>query len=197
MSVESKICTGCGLTKSLDQFNKNIRGKLGRQPKCKRCEKQSYDTRYTGGRILEDKKAAKADSTTKRCRCCDRRLPIDSFHKSQKGLLRRKSICKDCTSQRDRRGDRLKSKYDLSLNDFERMLSEQDGKCAICRSSKHHGVNFVVDHDHITGRVRALLCNKCNPALGLMGDDPNRLLAAAEYLRKHSHAPHRHTNANH
>jgi len=79
----------------------------------------------------------------------------------------------------------LKFKYGMSLEDYERMLVQQGGRCAICGSLESHGKtqHFVVDHDHTTGEIRALLCNRCNPAIGMMGDDPDRLEAAARYLR--------------
>jgi hypothetical protein len=78
-------------------------------------------------------------------------------------------------------------RYELRLvgiteADYELMLSEQGGSCAICGASGGDRMN--VDHDHATGRVRGLLCGGCNRALGIMGDDPARLDAAAAYLRK-------------
>jgi hypothetical protein len=78
----------------------------------------------------------------------------------------------------------LKSNYGISLEEYERMLACQGGRCAICGSTDPCGKpTFAVDHDHVTGEVRALLCNKCNPAIGMLGDDPERLEAAARYLR--------------
>lgn len=64
------------------------------------------------------------------------------------------------------------------------MLVNQDGLCAICGTDtpgrKHE--NFSVDHDHLTGRVRALLCHFCNVGIGHFGDNPATLRAAADYL---------------
>ena len=71
------------------------------------------------------------------------------------------------------------------------MYAAQDGKCAICAKGAEdelHGV-FSVDHDHVTGAVRALLCRPCNLGLGKFEDDPKRLLAAVEYLNKHTMLP--------
>ena len=78
----------------------------------------------------------------------------------------------------------LKSKHGITLADYERMLAQQSGKCAICGSLSpgHNETHFHVDHDHLTGRVRGLLCECCNVGIGYF-DGPERLEAAAQYLR--------------
>jgi ferric-dicitrate binding protein FerR (iron transport regulator) len=78
----------------------------------------------------------------------------------------------------------LASKYGPeAVSAYHRLLREQDGKCAICRVSESRR-KLDLDHDHATGMVRGLLCNSCNLGLGKFGDDPVRLEAAAEYLRR-------------
>ncbi len=82
----------------------------------------------------------------------------------------------------------LRRKYGLSVADYERMLGDQNGACAICgvaHGSPDVGV-LVVDHMHCSGRVRALLCRKCNGGLGMLRDNPDLLDAAASYVRKHA-----------
>lgn len=74
--------------------------------------------------------------------------------------------------------ERLKRHYGLSACDVAEMAERQGGCCAICAQP----ASLVVDHDHETGRVRALLCTQCNTAIGLFQEDPDRLLAAATYL---------------
>ena len=64
------------------------------------------------------------------------------------------------------------------------MLAEQSGKCAICRT--WDGQRLRVDHDHKTGRVRSLLCNRCNSMLAPLEADPKWLDAARNYLDKHA-----------
>lgn len=73
-------------------------------------------------------------------------------------------------NKRAARGYHFRKKYGISLEDYDRMLGEQDGRCAICRreSDKH----LVVDHDHESGAVRALLCSSCNMAVGFVREDP-------------------------
>jgi hypothetical protein len=75
----------------------------------------------------------------------------------------------------------LRNKYDMTASDYERMYEEQDGQCAICSAS--YDV-LCVDHCHVSGKVRGLLCSPCNTGLGHMADTPERLRAAANYLEK-------------
>jgi hypothetical protein len=80
------------------------------------------------------------------------------------------------------RRQRLKI-YGLTVGDYERILTEQHGRCAICRTGDPgHTRAFHVDHDARTGAVRGLLCSKCNRGLGHYDDSPARLRAAADYL---------------
>jgi hypothetical protein len=88
---------------------------------------------------------------------------------------------------RDRSRER---KFDLTPGQYAEMLDAQGGVCAICgkaETSTWRGTvrSLAVDHSHETGDNRLLLCANCNMALGLFGDDPNRLLAAAAYLIQH------------
>jgi len=83
---------------------------------------------------------------------------------------------------------RLKLKqYGLTLETFEAMLIAQDGRCAACDRvmttpcSKAHTATMV-DHCHKTGKVRGLLCRRCNMAIGQFCDDPDLLIQAASYL---------------
>lgn len=75
-------------------------------------------------------------------------------------------------------------KYGLTLLDYDEMVKAQDGRCRICETTESGvaGEVWAVDHNHVTLRVRALLCNDCNAGLGHFGDDPARLRAAADYL---------------
>ena len=87
---------------------------------------------------------------------------------------------------------KLKRYYGITVADYYRMLDEQGGGCAICskkvpcvRKHKYTAVEaFFVDHCHATGKVRGLLCNACNRALGYFEDDPDRLIRASDYLRR-------------
>lgn len=83
----------------------------------------------------------------------------------------------------------IKSKYKIDINEYERMFKKQNGLCAICKNPERiihpkTGMErkLSVDHDANTGRVRGLLCGKCNPAIGLLDHDIERLASAIEYL---------------
>lgn len=74
-------------------------------------------------------------------------------------------------------------RYGLSLEGFKEMLKKQNGKCAICDASKNSdGKSLYVDHCHETGKIRGLLCRKCNTGIGLLGDNMNGILKAKDYL---------------
>ena len=82
----------------------------------------------------------------------------------------------------------LMKRYGLSVEDYEALHAKQNGLCAICKRSakdasiSHSKQMLHVDHDHITVKVRGLLCNPCNRALGYLQDNAEVAYAAAEYL---------------
>lgn len=77
----------------------------------------------------------------------------------------------------------LWARFGIGREEYDAMLAAQDGRCAICRIDKPGGRGeFHVDHDHVTGAVRGLLCTRCNSGLGLFRDDPRLLEAAVRYL---------------
>jgi Recombination endonuclease VII len=79
----------------------------------------------------------------------------------------------------DRRAQ-LKRLYGISPAEYDALLAKQGGACAICR--KRSKGRLCVDHCHVTGTVRGLLCNECNCALGYLKDDQASLVAALAYL---------------
>jgi hypothetical protein len=85
------------------------------------------------------------------------------------------------------RNDNLRRHYGISHADYESMAASQGGVCAICGTQEPGQKKryFCVDHDHETGKVRQLLCNDCNVGLARLGEDPERLRRAAEYLERH------------
>lgn len=76
----------------------------------------------------------------------------------------------------------LKRKYGLLEADYNRMVRAQKSLCRICQT-KPDGKRLHVDHNHDTGVVRGLLCEKCNWGLGSFNDDPKLLSRAEAYLR--------------
>lgn len=75
----------------------------------------------------------------------------------------------------------------ITMERYEAMLADQGGLCAICKGAPFgKGERLHIDHDHKSGKVRALLCGNCNTALGLLDDDPDTFSAAIEYLARHA-----------
>ena len=128
----------------------------------------------------------------KTCSRCGVKKPIDNFPYNT-GKHRYFPRCYQCRnekyqgSENDKkrmRNNSLKRKFGIDLNTYNLMFLKQEGKCAICgihQSQLKQSLN--VDHDHITGKVRALLCPKCNGGLGIFNDDIKLLRAGIKYLR--------------
>jgi hypothetical protein len=74
-----------------------------------------------------------------------------------------------------------RQKYGISRDDYYFLLDNQNGVCGICHEAPN-GKALCVDHDHSTGKVRGLLCNRCNRCLGLLKDDSKILRRAIDYL---------------
>ena len=147
----------------------------------------------------------------KKCVRCGLEKPIDEF-REQKGRNTRRSNCRKCDTERhaewrknnrehlrnydknryrkspDRWEQHISSKYGIAKADYERMLKEQGGKCAICGGDSKHNKQgrLNIDHCHDSGVVRGLLCWECNTAIGKMKDSPVILRAAAKYLEQSS-----------
>ena len=102
-------------------------------------------------------------------------------------------ICKSCYNQKERnksaiyhRERILKHRHGITIEDYNQLLLKQNGKCAICGSitpNRKNRQNFCVDHDHKTGKIRGLLCEKCNRGIGMLQDDPVILQQAIDYLK--------------
>ena len=77
--------------------------------------------------------------------------------------------------------EHLKYVYGLNRVDYELMLHKQKGKCLVCRCRL---VTPRIDHDHMTGSVRGILCNECNCGIGFLRDSVALLEKAANYMRR-------------
>lgn len=79
----------------------------------------------------------------------------------------------------------LRRAYNLTLEDYQKMLDDSGGFCEICsKPFDFDNREPCVDHDHVTGIVRGLLCQKCNTGIGMLNDDATILQKAADYLRE-------------
>jgi len=138
----------------------------------------------------------------KQCpKCNETKLPSE-FHKDPRNKTGLTSWCNSCRraknkewikanpekAKRSRRNTTLKRVYGITLKEYEKMLTTQGDKCAICKTTSPGGAGniFVVDHCHTNDKVRSLLCTKCNCAIGLLNEDPALFDAAKRYLQGHS-----------
>lgn len=81
----------------------------------------------------------------------------------------------------------LKYKFGITEEQYDKMLADQGGCCAICKSSNSgnkRSSRLSIDHCHSTGKIRGLLCSSCNKAIGLMKDSQDILVSAISYLNR-------------
>lgn len=116
---------------------------------------------------------------SKKCRTCREIKPSSDFMPRPGNTDNLHSYCTPCLVVY-RRGQLL-AKYGIDIETYERMVEDQRGGCAACGAT---GKQLHVDHDHATGRVRALLCGGCNVALGQCHEDPERLRSLALYAER-------------
>jgi hypothetical protein len=103
---------------------------------------------------------------------------LEQFHKDRQNNDGLSGRCIECKSH-----ERRLARYDLTPQAYNTMGFLQNWECAICRSPLHTLYRgLVVDHDHATGKVRGLLCDPCNLALGHFADDVVRMQRGIEYL---------------
>lgn len=132
------------------------------------------------------------------CSKCKTDLPESSFSKSKKRSTGFQSLCKPCRKKYDaakwqslpietRKDIWLKKRYGISLDQYDEMFQSQGESCAICGTQEPNGDGcFHVDHCHTTGKVRGILCQRCNHALGLLDDNIENLVSCINYLKKAS-----------
>ena len=162
-----KFCTRCEQVKSLELFNKQLRGKFGRNSWCKACQRE---------KLLET--ACSITLAEKKCTCCKAVKPAADFMVSKTAIHGLQGRCRECM-----RWEKIKINFGLSRQDYETMLVNQNGVCAICKTPKSEILS--VDHSHKTGKVRGLLCNACNTSIGMLNDSPEILKSAIVYLHRH------------
>lgn len=129
---------------------------------------------------------------TWQCSRCKTVKPVSDFYK--RSLLTRFNWCMECHKKLTKRysssryvknrNARLKELYGITELQYESMLSEQGGGCAIC-GTLMTARRLCVDHDHETNKVRALLCRSCNLMIGSAHDKQSVLLEAVKYLDKY------------
>lgn len=152
-----KFCPKCKIKKSKSEFYRNISTKDNSSYWCKSCNKK-YRKEH--------------DQTS------NRKEYVKEWQKKNRKNNPEKLA-------RILRKSKLKSLYNITIEEFDKILESQGGKCAICDSIDpgSHG-RFNVDHNHETGKVRGLLCDVCNRGLGNFRDNMDILVKAIKYLNK-------------
>jgi len=188
-----KSCPDCGQSKPLDDFPPAKRRTDGRGTYCRHYmsarSRASYRRKVEAtGRTVRE--AAPTPAGTKRCPDCEQFKRLDDFPRSSAAKDGRHTYCKPCHNHRGRetrhrlyggsRNYHLVQRYGITAAQYDAMLAAQDGRCALCRErlAEH------VDHDHVFGNVRGLLCSCCNQGLGNFRDQLAVVRAAADYLER-------------
>lgn len=129
------------------------------------------------------------------CVLCSKELPIMDFTFKSKPLGLRHNYCKPCGRTRrhnnpkyaeSKRRAALKFHYGITLEDYGKLLAEQEGKCKLCGTEtpgNKRCKNFNVDHDHQTGEIRGLLCGPCNLIVGYVEKSPELVIKILAYLK--------------
>lgn len=204
-----KTCKTCGETKALDQFHKDRSKSDGLNLYCKPCtitkQKHLHET------AISRPSKGDAKDGLKRCPTCDSTKPVSEFGAHTKRYDGLQPSCKDCTRARGKaflaknpgygaekqkewreanprlaKDFKLRIRYGIPLGSYDKMLKEQDGKCALCSTEDPGGAgDFHVDHCHDTGVVRSLLCANCNVGIGHFFHRVDLLKLAIGYVTKH------------
>lgn len=153
--------------------------------KCKTCKKEKHLTEFHSAGSGEARRAV--------CKLC-RNAAIKANPGTPESKLRRKAYLSSPTFLKRHREKEHRRKWVaegiLTDEQYTLFLAKSSGLCDICKrpETKKRGKTLrrlALDHDHVSNAARGWLCQDCNVMLGLSGDDPERLRAAAEYLLKH------------
>lgn len=138
----------------------------------------------------------------KRCCTCKQYKPFSSYHKDKNAPAGLAYSCKPCAIDRSRfhhrrrmkeepeyraakRNSYIKNTHGITAEQYEQRLADQNYLCAICATAAPKG-GWHLDHNHVTGKYRAMLCGVCNRGLGYFQDDAAVLQKAIEYLETHN-----------
>ena len=160
-----KTCTKCGVTQPLENFYKATGGRDGLRGDCKACFRARAKARYPAVRERAIERARRWQAENR-----------EQFLATQRRLKQSPE------GRRKNRAGYLWRKYGITLEEYEDRLEAQGGVCGICGRPPTARIALHVDHEHTTGRIRGLLCFRCNNALGDFDDDHDRLVAALVYL---------------
>ena len=163
-----KRCNKCGIEKPLDDFYRAPGMRDGHRGDCKVCDLAAKKKRY-----LAD--PAKAVARVKRWQQAN----PERVNATQRARRAKPEV------KRADRARHLMTKYGITIEQYDELLAAQGGRCAICRREPRPDISLHLDHDHESGRLRGILCFRCNNSLGDLDDDPSLLRAAFRYLESY------------
>lgn len=182
-----KYCPKCKTSKREDEFHKNRRNSDGFQSWCRTCSKAPNAEGLTSNQryrrkvgvdgltnAQRDRRKVGADGLTSSARC-RRRVGEDGLTPSQRTNKKNPDTAVNY---------HYKTTYGITLDEYKRMLQEQRGVCAICNNPPVRG-RLHIDHDHESGKIRALLCEPCNQGIGFLKDSSEVAQLAVNYLKQH------------
>jgi len=187
--VQFKICSVCKIEKPIDNFYK-IKNTTHCRNECKICNNARHKLWRKNN--PEKFKASVLKSRPKKLEYLKAYCKTEQYKQKNK-IYRDKNKEKLAETSKawfkknpDRaRNHKLKSDYNITLEDYKIMFSNQNGCCAICNTKQSDLLKtLAVDHCHTTGQVRGLLCDKCNRGLGFFNDNTEILKVAINYLAK-------------
>lgn len=192
-NVEGKHCTDCGEWKPLSEFPFRPKPRDQRSTYCKPCSNARSKASYYKKREAEGRPVTPRVTHPeghKRCPDCGLVLPFDQFAKNRSARDGLSSYCKQCHNARAKasvlknhgttRTYHLKRRYGITAAEYDVLLREQGGLCAVCRERPA----VHVDHCHQTGMVRGLTCFNCNGGLGQFRDRVDIMRRAIDYLER-------------
>lgn len=200
-----KKCKTCEALKPNTEFNKDLSRSDGLANHCRACAalRQAAYTRRP--------EKTSAPEGMKRCWTCKQTLPHDNFTKSGITFDGFMKACRKCNLKRSRywrennrehfasymreyrkthlaevKDNERKKKFAVPSGWYAETLTAQGGACAICLTTEAKGRgDFHIDHCHVSGKIRGLLCQHCNLMLGHARDRADVLLEAVAYLKRH------------
>lgn len=179
-----KKCSVCGHVKPLPQYSKFARSADGLKSECKQCSnKRSRRYRAENSAEISDRERTYRENNRDTILERKRGYNSDPVNRERNVEKCRSYYAANKTKFADRKFVR---NYGISLTEYNKMVSSQSGQCAICKgvfgfdkTTRGH-----VDHDHVTGKVRGLLCSNCNHGIGKFKDDPEVIREAARYVEQ-------------
>jgi recombination endonuclease VII len=181
--MASKRCPSCGESKPTSEFGRNQTLGDGLSFYCRVCSRGKSNAHYRKRREAMGKTVRDhswVPEGFRWCPACQQAVPCENFDRSNRAASGLSSWCKPCKS-RASRDAYFYRKYKLTQRELTALREAQGDLCAICSAPEPQHL----DHDHFTGQIRRLLCQRCNQGLGLFRDDPYLLRMAALYVDSH------------